>query len=67
MARLEAAVIAQAEASAPEKAAPRRASNAKPKTQDADELQVAPEVDQANGDIVEAEIAVAENGANGVE
>ncbi len=67
MARLEATVIAQAEASAPEKAAPRRASNAKPKTQDADELQVAPEVDQANGDIVEAEIAVAENGANGVE
>ena len=67
MARLEATVIAQAEASAPEKAAPRRASNAKPKTQDADEMQAAPEVDQANGDIVEAEIAVAENGANGVE
>ncbi len=67
MARLEAAVIAQAEASAPEKAAPRRASNAKPKAQEADETQAAPEADQANGDIVEAEIAVAENGANGVE
>jgi DNA gyrase subunit A len=67
MARLEAAVIAQAEASAPEKAAPRRASNAKPKAQDVDEMQAAPEADQANGDIGEAEIAVAENGANGVE
>ena len=67
MARLEATVIAQAEASAPEKAAPRRASNAKPKAQEADETQATPEADQANGDIVEAEIAVAENGANGVE
>ena len=67
MARLEATVIAQAEASAPEKAASRRASNAKPKAQDADGTQAAPETDQANGDIGEAEIAVAENGANGVE
>ena len=67
MARLEATVIAQADASAPEKAAPRRASNAKPKAQDADETQAAPDVNQVNGDIGEAEIAVAENGANGVE
>ena len=67
MARLEATVIAQAEASAPEKAAPRRPSNAKPKAQDVDEMQAAPQADYANGDIGEAEIAVAENGANGVE
>ena len=67
MARLEAAVIAQAEASAPEKAASRRASNAKPKAQDADETQAVSETDQVNGDTGEAEIAVAENGANGVE
>jgi hypothetical protein len=60
-------VIAQAEASAPEKTASRRAPNAKPKTQDADETQSIPEADHANGDIGEAEIAVVENGANGVE
>jgi DNA gyrase subunit A len=67
MARLEATVIAQAEASAPEKATTRRASNAKPKAQEADGPQAAPETDQGNGDTGEAEIAVAENGANGVE